>query len=130
MSSIIKTTIIVLVIAGVGFFGYNYLTRTNAPTDLLVQQNSGDTSKMGAEVLSALNQLKTLRLDSSVFSDKTFLSLRDFSQSLNPEPVGRINPFSPIGVENFIPGRVSTVSKTSTSTNQTGTASSTVGAGN
>jgi len=100
MSSIVKNIIIVLVIAGAGFFGYNYLTRADVSSDVLIQQDSANTSKMGAEVLMALNQLKTLKLDASIFKDKTFISLRDFSKPLNPEPVGRVNPFSPIGVEN------------------------------
>ncbi len=135
----------VLVLAGVGFFGYNYLTRTIVPSDVLLQQTTGNTSKMGAEVLSALNQLRVLQLDGSVFSDKTFLSLQDFSKPLNSEPVGRINPFSPIGVESFIPGKTATVSTststftatstgktgpTSTSTNKTPTVPITTGTGN
>ena len=118
MSPIVKNTIIVLVVAGVGYFGYNYLTRTDTPSDVLIQQNSADTSKMGAEVLSALNQLKTLKLDASVFQDKTFLSLQDFSKPLNSEPVGRVNPFSPIGVENVGTVKLAPNTKTgATSTN-------------
>lgn len=99
MSPIIKNIIIVLVIAGVGFFGYNYLTRKDTSSDSLIQQESVNTSKMGAEVLTALNQLKTLKLDSAIFKDEVFVSLQDFSKPLSPEPVGRVNPFSPIGVE-------------------------------
>lgn len=99
MSPIIKNIIVVLVIAGVGFFGYNYLTRTDTAGDALIKQESVNTGKMGAEVLTALNQLKTLKLDSSIFKDDVFVSLQDFSKPLNPEPVGRVNPFSPIGVE-------------------------------
>ncbi len=100
MSSIIRTATIILVIAGLGFLGYNYLSRNNSTDELITRQDLTDTSKMGAEVLSALNQLKTLKLDAGVFSDKTFTSLTDFSKPLNPEPVGRTNPFSPVGVEN------------------------------
>jgi hypothetical protein len=117
MSSTIKTVIIVLVLSGIVFFGYNYLNKTSAPSDTLLTQTSANTSKMGAEVLSALNQLKILKLDGSIFQDKIFLSLQDTSISLTPEPVGRINPFSPIGVENasavrFVPA--STTRATST----------------
>jgi hypothetical protein len=133
MSSIVKIIITVLVLAGVGFFGYNYLTRTSVPSGVLLQQESADTSKMGAEVLTALNQLRTLKLDSSIFSDKTYLSLEDFSKPLNPEPVGRINPFSPIGVENYIPGKTVPAPKTastSTSTVQTQTPPNNAGVGN
>lgn len=117
MSSTIKTVIIVLVLSGIGYFGYSYLNKAGSSSDVLLTQTSANTSKMGAEVLSALNQLKTLKLDGSIFQDKIFLSLEDTSISLTPEPVGRINPFSPIGVENasaarFVPA--STTRATST----------------
>ncbi len=99
MSSILKIIITILVLAGIGFFGYNYLTRSSSPNDTLIEQTGVNTSAMGVEVLSALNQLRTLKLDGSIFKDKTFMSLHDFSKPILPEPVGRINPFSPIGVE-------------------------------
>lgn len=130
MSSIVKTTIIVLVIAGVGFFGYNYLTRVDTPSDILIQQDSANTSKMGAEVLTALNQLKTLKLDSSIFQDKTFVSLRDFSKPLNSEPVGRLNPFSPIGIENAGAVKLTPNSNSSTSSDQSTSTKAKVGTGN
>ena len=131
MSSIVKTIIVVLVLAGVGFFGYNYLTRTDIPSDVLIQQDTVDTSKMGAEVLTALNQLKTLKLDSSIFQDKTFISLQDFSKPLNSEPVGRINPFSPIGVEIAGTVKLAPASKINTASTSPSTSTSTkTGTGN
>jgi hypothetical protein len=120
MSPIIKNIVIVLVIAGVGFFGYSYLTRKSVTGDPLIQQDSINTSQMGAEILSALNQLKTLKLDSSIFQDKVFMSLRDFSKPLNAEPVGRVNPFSPIGVESA--GAVKLTPTTKNGTTSTSTA--------
>jgi len=128
MSSIVKTTIIVLIIAGVGYFGYSYLTRSGVPSGDLLQQTSSNTSQMGAEVLAALNQLKILKLDSSIFQDKVYLSLQDFSKPLNPEPVGRINPFNPIGVETGGSIKLPTTVKTTGTT--TGTTTNRVGAGN
>lgn len=98
MSALIKNILIVAVVAGVGFVGYNYLSRDPAG-DTLVTVSGDGTSQMGAQVLSALNQLQQLKLDESVFSDKTFKSLKDFSRPLPTESVGRLNPFAPIGVE-------------------------------
>ena len=95
--------------------GYNYLIRVDTTGGVLINQDSADTSKMGAEVLTALNQLKTLKLDDSIFKDKTFVSLEDFSKPLSPEPVGRINPFSPIGVENTITIKATSTTPTRTS---------------
>lgn len=98
MSSLIKTVIIVAVIAGLGFVGYNYLSKSPGGDGLVVVKNDG-TSQIGAQVLTALNQLQLLKLDEKVFSDATFKSLKDFSRPIASEPVGRINPFSPIGIE-------------------------------
>jgi hypothetical protein len=119
MSSLIKNIIIVLVLAGLSFFGYKYLTRTATPEDAIVKQDSTNMSKMGAEVLVALNQLKTLKLDESVFKDKTFISLKDFSKPLGTEPIGRINPFYPIGVENNPASKLKGASSTSATSSNT-----------
>lgn len=97
-SPIFKNIAIVLVIGVIGFFGYNYLIGSSSSAGDLTQVSQTSTSKMGAQVLSALNQLSQLKLDESVFSDATFKSLRDFSQPLPTDQVpGRTNPFAPIG---------------------------------
>lgn len=51
----------------------------------------------GAELLNSLSELRSVKLDSSIFSDPEFLSLVDFGRTIAPEPVGRSNPFAPLG---------------------------------
>lgn len=107
-SSIIKIATVVIVIAVIGFFGYNYLNGSSSSSgDISIVPNS-DTSAVGAQVLSALNQLNRLNLDAGIFSNPTFKSLKDFSRPLPTEPVGRINPFSPIGIDASISNSTST----------------------
>ena len=98
MSSILKTIIILVVLGGIGFFGYTYFSNSSTDSTTLVS-DSNDTTKMGAQVLTALNQLKQLTLDGSVFTNRTFRSLKDFSRPIPEEPKSRANPFAPLGVE-------------------------------
>lgn len=49
------------------------------------------------DLVATLLALRAVKLDASLFSDATFMSLRDFSTQIVPEPVGRPNPFAALG---------------------------------
>ncbi|MSR78528.1 MAG: hypothetical protein EXS59_00035 [Candidatus Taylorbacteria bacterium] len=55
----------------------------------------------GRELLSILSRLKSISLDSSIFSDEAFKSLDDKSRPIDAQPfgktLGRRNPFSDFG---------------------------------
>lgn len=51
---------------------------------------------VGAAELNLLNQVRSLKIDTALFTDPTFVSLRDYSVAITPEPVGRPNPFAPL----------------------------------
>lgn len=53
-------------------------------------------SAIGAEIITALSQIKSLNLDNSIFSDPVFIQLKDKSQPIPKEPIGRENPFAPL----------------------------------
>lgn len=58
----------------------------------------GPTSAaLGEDLLTALALLKTISLDTSVFTDPVFLSLSDWGKAIPPQPAGRRNPFAPLG---------------------------------
>jgi len=42
-------------------------------------------------------------LSKDILASDVFLSLRDFSVTLIPEPVSRSNPFAPIGSDGSVP---------------------------
>lgn len=65
---------------------------------LLISEKQID-SDVGSEMLALLEQINSIGLDTSFFDDPVFGSLVDFGQELNPQPVGRPNPFAPIGVD-------------------------------
>lgn len=49
---------------------------------------------LGSDLLATLARLKSTTLDTSIFTDPVFTSLRDFGVTIAPQPVGRRNPFA------------------------------------
>lgn len=49
------------------------------------------------DLVAILFELKAITLNDDIFSNPVFRSLVDFGQELVPEPVGRVNPFAPLG---------------------------------
>ena len=92
-----KTILIVLAIAIVGFAAYTFLFGGDDEDLLTTTEVSNDAASQ--EVLSFLGTLRNTDFDLSVLDSAAFNSLRDFSVELVPEPVGRPNPFAPIGVD-------------------------------
>ena len=78
------------------FWGYGFLFGGDSNQALSVSAPAQIDSSVGQDLLLILAELRTLRLDDSVFTDKVFQSLKNFRVELSPEPVGRDNPFAPI----------------------------------
>jgi hypothetical protein len=90
-----KSTLAVLLI--IGLFGvayYFYNSYMPSSTDSITADNSD--SDVGAHVLSLLNQIQSLNIDSTIFKDPGFNTLVDYSVEIPPVPVGRPNPFAPL----------------------------------
>ena len=98
MKNLLGKIAIPVVIALVLFGAYFYFFSGSAAPDsgsLVVTGNSGQND----EILQLLLKLKSLPFDTSVFQTPTFLSLRDFGQTIPSQPKGRPNPFAPIGID-------------------------------
>lgn len=89
-----KIILIVLVIIIAGFAWYGLAERTPTNT-LLTNDSRAESSVAEQEILRLLLDMRSIRLDSSIFENPAFASLRDFGRSIVPEPVGRTNPFEP-----------------------------------
>lgn len=88
--------ILVIIIAGVA---YTVLTG-NKDNRLLISNISVNiSSAIESDLLNLLLDIKSVKLDENIFSNPAFKSLEDFGQELAPEPVGRENPFAPIGLD-------------------------------
>ena len=85
---------VVIVVAAGAYFFFMGGSPTSSGT---LQATGGDaTGLVGTQVLSLLNQIRTLRIDSALFKDPAYLSLHDFSVTIPQQNVGRANPFAPI----------------------------------
>ncbi len=80
----------------IAFFVYSYFF-TGSPEPVLSSESSTSTQSIDQDLINLLLTLNAIKLDDSIFSDPAFQSLQDFGKDLVPEPVGRPNPFAPLG---------------------------------
>lgn len=93
-----KNIIIVIVIIVLGLVAYSFLKSSpTAETLLATTQRQDSAQVLGDEISSAINQINSLKLDRAVLDDSVVQHLIDHSKPIVPEPVGRNNPFAPIG---------------------------------
>lgn len=83
---LIWVTVIVLAFAGYNFFG---------SSDALTTGEEAQT--IGADVLELNKGLNKVTLDRAPLNTNLYRSLSDWSPNLIEQPVGRPNPFAPIG---------------------------------
>jgi hypothetical protein len=94
---IISHKIIVAVIGLLVAVGVWIGLSTSAPSSSVLTTETVDNSGVDQELVATLLALRAVRLDGAIFSDPAFQSLKDFSTEIIPEPIGRPNPFAPIG---------------------------------
>jgi len=84
---------IVLIVAVAAYFIYSGSSSTGSGT---IQANTDATGQLGQQVLSLLNQVSSLQMNTALFTSQAYTSLKDFSVTIPPQTVGRANPFAPI----------------------------------
>lgn len=88
--------IIIAIIIIVAFCVYYFfLYQPSSQTNTLLEEQTTD-NQVGAEVLSLLNQIQALHIDSSFFQSAAYQSLVDYTVPIPIQNVGRNNPFAPI----------------------------------
>ncbi len=88
---------IVVVVAGAMWYG---LTQNATPTPVLTTvTTSGSPTQESAdqELVATLLTLRAVTLSGTIFQDPAFVTLRDFGTTIVAEPIGRQNPFAPLG---------------------------------
>jgi hypothetical protein len=105
-----KNMVVIGVIVGALALLYYFYSSGSSSVLLTAEE---EPSPVSQEILSTLNNLRTIRLDSSVFQDPLFLSLSDFGVTIPSAAAGRRNPFAPVGTGN---APASSASSTSTTT--------------
>ncbi len=88
-------------IVGLGYLGITkYVQVVYGQSSVSVTDTTNGVGASGQQVLALLGKLKAIQLDNEIFSDPTFQSLQDFSIEIAPQPIGRSNPFLPVGFAN------------------------------
>jgi len=88
-----KVILVILIVIIVAFAWFGLADR-QPTTSLLSNESRGSASVAEQEILRLLLDMRSIRLDSSIFENQAFASLRDFGRDIIPEPVGRTNPFA------------------------------------
>jgi hypothetical protein len=84
-----------------GVIAWYVLSSEETPTSLLEVQPvaAGTVSAEERAILDTLFQLRAIQLTGSIFTNPAFLALRDFRTEIVAEPIGRRNPFAPLGAD-------------------------------
>lgn len=73
-----------------------YFFFMSTPSQPMLSLSNADDSPVTQSLLVMLSNLHTIKLDGSIFTDPTFISLTDFGVLIPPQSVGRHNPFAPL----------------------------------
>lgn len=101
MKSILANKNVLLIVALIIVVGVGFYMFTSPKSDSALTTTTGGmagTPVVGQELVIELNRLKALKtVDTGFLSDPTFVSLQDFTEPVPPQPLGRANPFAPVG---------------------------------
>ncbi len=94
-----KKAILGILLVFIALAGYSVFFTGKSDTAALVSDRAGSstTAVVGKNLLTLLLTLKSIDLREDIFLDPAFRRLEDFSLELAPQPVGRVNPFAPLG---------------------------------
>jgi len=94
-----KTNLAILLVIVIIFVVYYMNFGGASDQSLTSKTTSSAANQIGQQFVSSLFQLKGLSLDGKIFTDADFLSLKDLSTPIPPQPVKRNNPFAQIGFD-------------------------------
>ncbi len=84
---------------------------------------SEDARALGNQISQALVRIEQIKLDKNIFTDAIYKTLVDRSEPIIEEPIGRPNPFAPIGAISV--NSTTRAATTTASTKKPGTATTT-----
>lgn len=83
-----------ILIAGGVWYGLS--ASTPVSSDLVTTEVAPADSPVEEGLVATLLALRTVKLEGTILKDPSFMSLKDFSTEIVPEPIGRENPFAPL----------------------------------
>lgn len=102
MMSLFARNKILLILVGFVVLGAGWyvLSGSSSSPDILETEagpGSVSANPQEADLVQTLLALRTVSLSGTILTDPAFMSLHDFGTEIIPEPVGRPNPFAPLG---------------------------------
>ncbi len=93
-----KSLIWIAIVVFVIFIAYFMFRNPTAPesSSLLSNTVSPQANAASTRILSLLNQIESLKIDTTFFKNPAYQSLVDFSVEIPELNVGRPNPFAPL----------------------------------
>ncbi|HEY1037727.1 MAG TPA: hypothetical protein VGE62_04065 [Candidatus Paceibacterota bacterium] len=99
--------LIIVLLAGIGYGVYVYTNKSDTPEGGVARVVAGQTAQAtgvttntldgpGREFVTQLLAIQNIKFNLSIFADEVYAGLQDFSQEIQPQPVGRPNPFAPL----------------------------------
>lgn len=92
----IISVVIIVGILGLGYFYFSGGTPSPAAGSLVQSQTTPEANAVSSRILGLLNQIRSLKIDTSIFKDAAYQTLVDYSVAIPQVNVGRPNPFAPI----------------------------------
>jgi len=89
--------VIIAIIVAIGLAAYFYWNGNSTPVNNNLQDTADSTEVVGSQVFQLLGKINAIKIDSAFFKGQTFSTLVDYSVSIPALPIGRSNPFAPIG---------------------------------
>jgi hypothetical protein len=96
--ALLKNKFVVIALAGIvlaSVVWYSFMRDDS--TELLATEDLTEATSVDSDVVGVLLQLRAVSLSGTIFTDPAFQALQDFGSEIIPEPVGRPNPFAPLG---------------------------------
>jgi hypothetical protein len=84
--------VVLLVVIFVAWFELS--STPAAPTSLIMTTTVANSPDQ--QLVATLLTLRAVTLSGTILTDPAFRSLQDFTTQIQPEPVGRVNPFAPL----------------------------------
>jgi hypothetical protein len=82
-------------IVAVLILGYVYIAYFSGSSTPTLNSTDAANTALSQNLLVTLQNLQTIKLDNSIFSNPAFISLTDFGVTIPPQAVGNPDPFLP-----------------------------------
>lgn len=92
-----KTIIIVVILVAAAIAGYLGFSGTSDSALVMVPTEAQGSIAGGDDIAALLAQLNNLKIDNSLFEALEYKVLVDYTVEVPAIPVGRVNPFAPLG---------------------------------